>query len=116
MTGKGRQRKGKKFQKEVAADIRRILGFSETDCWSNHGGKTEPDIQLSDQAKCFFPYHLECKDHRKLQMPAWLRQAEEEAAPRMTPTVVFKIHNKSKKWIVLPLEDFLCLGKELHEA
>lgn len=104
--------KGRSFEKAVAEDIREALDLEETDVTHCRGGKTEPDVQLSCRARELYPFHTECKNQKTLRIPAWWRQSKDEAG-KLKPTLVFKIHGSSQKYIMLKLEDWL---KEVVKA
>jgi len=50
--------------------------------------------------------HVECKRQERLALPAWLRQAEEEAPDATVPVVVFR-QNREQWYVALSLADFL---------
>ena len=50
--------------------------------------------------------HLEVKRQERLALPAWLRQAEEEAPDGTMPVVVFR-QNREQWYVCLSLADFL---------
>lgn len=54
-------------------------------------------------------FHLEVKRCEKLSMPAWIRQAEQDAASHDTSAVVWRRSNEAWR-IDLPLEAFLTVA------
>lgn len=57
----------------------------------------------------------EVKRQEKLSIPAWLRQAEEQAAPNRTPVLAFR--QNSQPWrVVIPADHYLQLLKEQPDA
>jgi len=50
--------------------------------------------------------HVECKRQERLALPAWLRQAEEEAPTGTVPVVCFR-QNRGQWYVCLSLADFL---------
>lgn len=52
--------------------------------------------------------HLEVKRQERLQLPAWLAQAKQEAPQGVPPIVVFR-QNRGEWYACLPLEDLLRL-------
>jgi len=50
--------------------------------------------------------HVEAKRQERLALPAWLRQAEEEAPDGTMPVVVFR-QNREQWYVALSLADFL---------
>jgi len=118
------QKKGKIFQHAVAKMIAQAIGLDERDVRSCIGGKTEADVQLSSEAEARYPYHTECKAHKILQIPAWLKQAKRDSVvwidhrdgtqscDNKVPTVVFKVHGVGDPYIVLPFHEWLYVIKE----
>lgn len=52
--------------------------------------------------------HIETKRQETLRLPAWLRQAAEEAPPGTKPVVCFR-QNRGQWYAALPLDDLLDL-------
>lgn len=50
--------------------------------------------------------HLECKRQERLALPAWLKQARDEAPPGVPPVVAFR-QNRGVWYAALPLSDLL---------
>jgi hypothetical protein len=50
--------------------------------------------------------HVECKRQERLALPAWLRQAAEEAPPGTKPVVCFR-QNRGQWYAALPLDVLL---------
>jgi len=50
--------------------------------------------------------HVECKRQERLALPAWLRQASEEAPDGTVPVVCFR-QNREQWFVCLSLADFL---------
>jgi len=53
-----------------------------------------------------FALHIEAKRQERLALPAWLRQASEEAPDGTVPVVVFR-QNREQWYVALSLADFL---------
>lgn len=117
--GKRNKRKGRDFEKYLAERVAETFDLPVTDVWNSRSGRKECDIQLSAAAYEVFPYHIEAKNQRSLSVPAWLRQAEADAATvgsegrpvEATPVVVFKQHGSSRAYAIIDFEVFLGLVK-----
>lgn len=112
ITRKSAAKKGKDLQKYTAHALAFITGLTTEDFYSARGGTKERDIHLSKAARELWPYHTECKNHRKLQMAQFLKQAESDAKLEglgFTPVLVFKRHGQCEPYLALSLIDFLDL-------
>ncbi len=106
LVGKSERRKGTGGELEVAnlfrdrgLDMRRV---------PNSGGL---DIKGDLRGAGSEGYHFEVKRQENLALPAWLKQAREEAGPSDVPCVIFR--RSREDWqVVIPLKDFL----DLYEA
>jgi len=113
-----RKAKGRQFEKSVARLIAEMLDLPLEDVLASSAGASGIDIQLSDRAKKVYPYHTECKNQKKLSIPAWIRQAEEgvdRAGDGLEPIVVFKQHRNSKKYVVMSFTHLLMLLRKIWE-
>lgn len=61
----------------------------------------EDDIELT--------IHIECKNTKNWNLPAWLRQSERDCVKGKIPVVVFHKFGTSKDYITLSLDDFFKL-------
>jgi len=117
MSGARSKRKGKEWEKAVAQLVAGWLGLDEADVVRARSGKDECDIGLSAEARRRLPVWLECKNHKTLSIPAWLRQAQEaversikRGEPPTEPMVVFKQHGNTTPYVVMRLEHYLELA------
>jgi hypothetical protein len=78
-TGKLSRRKGKVFEREVAAGYREIFGAQVKRGWQAREGHDAPDVE---NVPGFWP---EAKHHQRVNYRAALEQAEEAAAKAMMP-------------------------------
>jgi hypothetical protein len=112
--GRAAKSKGKRYEKAIAEAIAKALDAPESDVVRTRSGMGDADIELSENLKARFPFHIECKDHKSLHLPDWIRQAE-EAAERlghgMTPIVVFKQRRgvRSVSYVTIEMSAFLQL-------
>lgn len=113
--------KGKDFENQIAEMLRSFLGVPETDIKRARAGNRESDIQFSDEARRRFPYHIECKNSRTAQVPAWIKQMETDLAhhrrngiPYRSGMVVFKEHGNKTPYALIRFDHLLRLlaGKE----
>lgn len=68
------------------------------------------DIVLHHSLRERYPFYTECKNAKSLNVPAWIRQAEEGVAKEGSgdvPIVVFKLAGNSKKYVIVPFDHFL---------
>ena len=108
--------KGNNYQRHIARVIGEIFELD----WKEHatstpqsgGMKWKGDIQKSSELSKIFPFHIECKNQKAIRLKDWVKQAESDCPQNETPTVVFHIHNSSKDYILMPLEDFLHFVKD----
>lgn len=96
--------KGKRGEREAAAFIREH-GFEARRGCQFKGGEDSEDVTHSIPG-----VHLEVKRQEKLQLWAWIAQAQAEAKEGNVPVVMFK-RNRGEWQVCLPAEDFLRLVK-----
>lgn len=98
--------KGRKFCKEVVAQIRKKYGrLEEDDISVRSSGAPGEDILLSPKARMCFPFSIECKCCEKVHMEQWYDQAKANAKGH-TPIVVWRRNNR-EPLVVLSFKDFL---------
>jgi Holliday junction resolvase len=95
------RRKGANGEREVAA-IFRAAGF-DCDRTPNSGG-----LRVRGDLAGTVPAHVEVKRQEALRLPLWLRQAESEAPPGVTPVVAFR-QSHGVWYAALPLEHLAAL-------
>jgi hypothetical protein len=87
--GRSQRRKGAEGELEVA-HIFKAAGF-DVDRVPNSGGlKVKGDLKGNAGETRLDGYHLETKRQETIELPAWLRQAHEEAEPGQVPVVVLR--------------------------
>jgi hypothetical protein len=111
--GRTSRARGRRFEKSTAEDIRAALNAHPEDVklvstsrWAG-GGK---DIIVHHALRARWPLHVECKDHKTLAVPAWIKQAEEAAVKEnagLEPIVVFKLAGNGKKYVIVAFDYFL---------
>lgn len=81
--------KGRRLQQWVAHQVRELFGLSENDVVPTPMGVSGIDVQLSDHARSFFPFAVECKSYAKLAIYAFWKQAQDNRGT-LTPLLVVK--------------------------
>lgn len=100
--------KGQRGELEVI-EILRAHGWDRAHRNHQSGGQGGGDIARGPEG-C----HFEIKRQERLNLPAWLRQAHDEAGPHDLPVVVFR-QSRGQWWACLEFEELLALLK-LREA
>lgn len=101
-TGRSRRAKGAAAENEVR-DMIRAHGWTRCHRNFDSGSAGGGDIARGPEG-----IHLEVKRHEKLSLPAWLRQAEQEAAEHDIPVVAFR-QSRGQWYACLPLDELLPL-------
>ena len=101
--------KGKRGEREAAAEIRRIFGTDANRGRQFQGGEDSPDINTD-----IADVHFEVKRVESLRLYPAIEQATKDAGVKV-PVV---LHRKNKKpWLaIVPLEDLGLLAFLIHEA
>ncbi len=106
--GKRSRAKGKAYQKEVARVISEHFGLPEEEVYSAMAGLTGADVGLSRAAKKLFPFAVESKDCKQINLASWLAEAEANADGVGLPfALIFKLHGRRRNYVVLDLDEFL---------
>lgn len=103
-SGKGSQRKGKRFEQDVARILTELTGREVRRGQVFNG---EPDIVGVPGI------HVECKNVERLNIHAAFRQSVGDARPGEIPIVVHHIKNERRPVVTLWLEDLKEAGKRL---
>jgi Holliday junction resolvase len=81
-------KRGKSFEQDVAAILRKKLGARVTRDRRSGAGTNRADISDYHQD---LPFHIECKDHETIKIKDWMRQAISAASFSQVPTLVFRM-------------------------
>jgi len=112
-TGKRSRRKGKVFEREVAAEYRAIYGESIKRGWQAREGHDAPDVENVPDL------WVEAKHHQRVNYRAALEQAEEALEKAKAPITVRPIaHCKDdgqKAVVIIRQEHWFALLKELNQ-
>lgn len=107
-SGRAARRKGNSYELEVAAQFA-DAGLSGLRRTPNSGGLSIPcDLRGIEGLA------IECKRQERLDLWAWLAQAQLQAAPGEIPLLVFR-RSRSVSHVCLTLADLLGLLAELRE-
>ena len=61
-------------------------------------------------------FHIECKNHKKWNLPEWIDQAKNDCPKEKIPIIIFKRFNSSENYVTMSLEDFFNLVSSITEA
>jgi hypothetical protein len=105
-----RKAKGRMFQNEIVETLGKkyihlTLG-KDKDIQGREMGQTGTDIRLSDTAKLFIPFDIECKAVEQLNIWKALAQAESNTSEGRIPLLVFR-RARSKTYAVIELDKLL---------
>ena len=114
MGGKSSQQKGKRFERQVAAEINKKFETNVRRTPLSGGLNFKGDIICIDDQSIISEFSWECKNQEKLNIWKALQQSRNDAPARTMPVVVFR-KNHSLDYIALELEDFLNIIKELED-
>ena len=103
--------KGRKLQQLVRDKILEAFPRLEpSDVKSTSMGASGEDVQLSPEARRWFPYSVEAKSRASISVYAWYQQAKTNSPTGMEPLLVIK-QNNSKPLVVIDLDAFMELAK-----
>ena len=109
--GRTSQSKGRRWQKITAAILSYVTRVDKDEFFSNQGGdKGDEDVHMSAAARASFPFWIECKSTKTLNIKEWLRKLDEdrEAAQCELPGIVIsKLYGTSRALVMIELPDFL---------
>lgn len=105
----------KKFQDRYGVELKRTPqsgGFAKK---SDRADDYRGDITIVDTKRRLL-LHIECKAHKTLAMPKWLKQAENDCPEGRTPVVINHEHGTSNDYITLSYLDFMGMIKKSHNT
>lgn len=107
---KARKAKGRRLQQHVAAAILdKFPNLSTNDVTSTIMGDTGLDVKLSDYARQFFPYAVECKSYKTMAIyKHWDQTLNHARIEKLEPLLVIK-KDRSKPLAVLDLDTLMNL-------
>lgn len=116
--GRSAKARGARFEKLMAETIAAWIDMPVSDVLRTRTGAFAADVGFSEEAAKRFPFHVECKDHRTLHIPDWIRQVEaavEQKGNNLTPIVIFRhllqrgAGEKARHHVVIDFDSFMKL-------
>lgn len=109
-----RKAKGRSLQQWTCQKISDLLGIpwgQDELIASREMGQSGTDIRLIGEAQERFPFSVECKHQEKWNIPAWIRQAQDNQKEGTDWLLVVK-KNRAKPIIIMDADRFFDLLQE----
>ena len=113
MTKINSQAKGKRAEREVAKLINRYLGTNVRRTPQSGGMSIKGDIIDINPDSVAYQFHFEVKDQKKLMIPKWWEQIDDDCPVAKTPVNVFKMN--AQFYATMQFTDWLSLLSEIEE-
>ena len=107
------QAKGKRAEREVAKLINRYLGTNVRRTPQSGGMSIKGDIIDINPDTAAYQFHFEVKDQKKLMIPKWWEQIDDDCPLAKTPVNVFKMN--AQFYATMQFTDWLSLLAEMEE-
>jgi len=107
------QAKGKRAEREVAKLINRYLGTNVRRTPQSGGMSIKGDIIDINPDSAAYQFHFEVKDQKKLMIPKWWEQIDDDCPVAKTPVNVFKMN--AQFYATMQFTDWLSLLSEMEE-
>tara|TARA_Y100001938_G_C8075494_1_gene425810 strand:+ start:1443 stop:1817 length:375 start_codon:yes stop_codon:yes gene_type:complete len=107
------QQKGKRAEREVAKLINKYLNTNVRRTPSSGGLSIKGDIIDINPDSAAYQFHFEVKDQKKLMIPKWWEQINDDCPIAKTPVNVFKMNGQF--YATMQFNDWLSLLSELEE-
>jgi len=107
------QAKGKRAEREVAKLINRYLGTNVRRTPQSGGMSIKGDIIDINPDSAAYQFHFEVKDQKKLMIPKWWEQIDDDCPAAKTPVNVFKMN--AQFYATMQFTDWLSLLSEIEE-
>jgi len=107
------QAKGKRAEREVAKLINRYLGTNVRRTPQSGGMSIKGDIIDINPDSAAYQFHFEVKDQKKLMIPKWWEQIDDDCPLAKTPVNVFKMN--AQFYATMQFTDWLSLLAEIEE-
>jgi hypothetical protein len=104
--GRMSRQKGKRGEREAAAELGALLGCDARRGVQYQGGPDSPDVVLDGLA-----LHVECKRTERLQLWAAIEQAESDAGDAVP--IVWHKANRRESVVVMRTKDIVLFAKEI---
>ena len=107
------QAKGKRAEREVAKLINRYLGTNVRRTPLSGGLNFKGDICDINPDSAVYEFHFEIKDQKKLMIPKWWEQINDDCPVAKTPVNVFKMN--AQFYATMQFTDWLSILSEMQE-
>ena len=107
------QAKGKRAEREVAKLINRYLGTNVRRTPQSGGMSIKGDIIDINPDSAVYEFHFEIKDQKKLMIPKWWEQINDDCPVAKTPVNVFKMN--AQFYATMQFTDWLSIFSEMQE-
>ena len=107
------QQKGKRAEREVAKLINKYLGTNVRRTPSSGGLSIKGDIIDINPDSAAYQFHFEVKDQKKLMIPKWWEQIDDDCPIAKTPVNVFKMNGQF--YATMQFTDWLSILSEIEE-
>ena len=107
------QQKGKRAEREVAKLINKYLGTNVRRTPQSGGLSIKGDIIYINPDSAAYQFHFEVKDQKKLMIPKWWEQIDDDCPLAKTPVNVFKMN--AQFYATMQFTDWLSLLAEIEE-
>jgi hypothetical protein len=107
------QAKGKRAEREVAKLINKYLGTNVRRTPQSGGLSIKGDIIDINPDSVAYQYHFEIKDQKKLMIPKWWEQINDDCPSGKVPVNVFKMNGQF--YATMQFTDWLDLLTEFEE-
>ena len=107
------QAKGKRAEREVAKLINKYLDTNVRRTPQSGGLSIKGDIIDINPDSAAYQFHFEVKDQKKLMIPKWWKQIDDDCPVAKTPVNVFKMN--AQFYATMQFTDWLSLLAEIEE-
>jgi len=107
------QAKGKRAEREVAKLINKYLDTNVRRTPQSGGMSIKGDIIDINPDSAAYQFHFEVKDQKKLMIPKWWEQIDDDCPIAKTPVNVFKMN--AQFYATMQFTDWLSLLAEMEE-
>lgn len=107
------QAKGKRAEREVAKLINRYLGTNVRRTPQSGALNFKGDIIDINPDSAVYEFHFEIKDQKKLMIPKWWEQINDDCPVAKTPVNVFKMN--AQFYATMQFTDWLSILSEMQE-
>jgi len=114
ITKQSARNKGKSWEREIAELLTSITGakWRRTPCSGAIRHYFDGDIMKTDKKPTIIDDCLiECKNHKTLKIPDWIKRTEEEAKDANTNKWLLFFKHKGKGFVAMPIDYFSKLLK-----